>query len=162
MSEKFMLADMPMPPSSNSQYMIRTMFDKVTKKPRGWLAPTLALEEFEDKFEAWRKENLVLVEKARQFILNECLMKGKMVRADWYFCFPSTKLWTQDGRPKKLDTKNRIKAIQDAMADAVRVDDSHFWCGYDEKQETEKDARVYVVLKPFKPRSVRDMKKEDL
>lgn len=158
----FSLADMPMPPSSNHQYMVRASFDKVLKRPKGWLAPTKDLETFEKDFESWRKQNLVAVELARKFILDKCLMKGGMVRADWYFCFPHSKMWTLDGRAKKLDTKNRVKAIQDCLADAIRVDDSHFWCGYDEKQETEKNPRVYVVLKPFKPRSVRDMKKEDL
>jgi hypothetical protein len=149
----FMLADIPFPPSSNNQYIVRAVRDpKMKSGARGWLAPSQGLDQFHDAFELWRKGSLVLVEKARKFILDECLMKGAMVRLDWYFALSHSQMWTLDGRPKRIDTKNRIKSVQDCVAEAVRVDDMHFWCGYDERVETEKDPRVFCVLRPHKPR----------
>lgn len=157
---KICLSNMPMPPSGNNQYINRVSMKG--GKPRSWRAPSKELEDFQDQFKAWREENKVLVAKARAFCLNEILMKGLMVRADFYFCFPREKLWTKDDRPKILDTQNRVKGIQDELADALGIDDCHFWAGYSEKQETNKAPWVYAVLKPVHAKRVSDVKPEDL
>lgn len=160
---KFCVADMPLPPSANNQYIVRSVRDpKQRTGARGWLAPSRDLEAFKEAFESWRKEHLVLVEKARKFVLDECLMQGKMARVDWYFALSHSSMWTLDGRPKRLDTKNRIKAVQDALADALRIDDMHFWCGYDERVETEKTPRVFAVIRPHRPRGIADLNLGDL
>lgn len=43
------------------------------------------------------------------------------------FFFPLNRLFTLDGRIKKLDASNRVKAAQDALASMLEIDDSKFF-----------------------------------
>lgn len=158
---KFTLSDLPMPPSSNHQYFV-TSFIK-DGRPFGKLAPSRELKDFENRFGEWRLKNNVLVAKARKFVREEILLKDLMIQIDTYFCFPGTALWTQKGMPKKMDASNRIKALHDCIADALEIDDSWFWEGRFEKIETNRaEPWCFVVLKPWKTRSVGQIKEEEL
>jgi len=42
------------------------------------------------------------------------------------FFFGRRALYTKDGRLKKMDVSNRLKALHDAMGDALGIDDSRF------------------------------------
>lgn len=165
---KFTLSQIPMPPSSNHQYAAMAVRGGHSAKngERLWfgkLRPTRELEDYVKAVAAWAKTNEVAVAKAKSFIRNEILLKGQMVRIDTYACFHGTNLWTQKGLAKRMDGSNRIKALHDCLAEILQVDDSHFWSGSFEKLETEKgEPWVFVVLKPWAPRSVRDIDKETL
>lgn len=49
------------------------------------------------------------------------------------FMLPRNKVYTKDGRPKKFDITNRIKALDDCICDAIGIDDRHIFQSYSEK-----------------------------
>ena len=145
-----------MPPSQNHQYAAMAIRDR----NGGWfgkIRPTRELENYVKAFANWAMVNNVAVAKARKFIRDEILMKGKMIGIDSYSCFPGTSIWTQKGMPKRLDASNRIKALHDCLAESLQVDDSYFWDGRFVKMETSRaEPWVFVELYPVEPISVRD------
>ena len=161
-----------MPPSSNHQYAARGFPGQHAKgftgnkNPNFVLAkicPTGELTKYERSVKEWCEKEKVLIAKARQFIRDQVLMKGDMLRVETYACFPGTALWTQKSAPKKMDGTNRLKALHDCMAEHLQVDDSWFWNSTVEKLETTKpEPWVFMVLKPWKPRPVSEIKLEDL
>jgi hypothetical protein len=157
---KFVLSQIPMPPSSNRQYWATAFM--IAGKPTGRLAPSTELKQYVRDFAAWAERNSVLLAKAKKFIRDEILLKDLMLQVDTYACFPGTSLWTQKGMPKKMDATNRLKALHDCLSEVLAVDDSWFWGGHVEKIETRKEPYAFVVLKPFKPRAVADLNKETL
>jgi hypothetical protein len=46
--------------------------------------------------------------------------------------FEPGRLFTKDGRRKKLDASNRIKPIHDALAEILGIDDRFFYTGQSE------------------------------
>lgn len=57
-------------------------------------------------------------------------VKGqRMKAAKWYavaFTFLGPRVERKDGEPRKLDVTNRVKAVEDALAKAIGIDDSRF------------------------------------
>lgn len=43
-----------------------------------------------------------------------------------WFCFPREKILTLDGSPKTIDVSNRIKMLEDRLAEIIEVDDKFF------------------------------------
>lgn len=179
MTPYFTLSNIPMPPSHNDQYAARAFKNKHSQAanaifaksgksaPSGFtmarICPTRELETYQGKtFKAWAETNAVALAKARQFMRDEILMKGEMLSIHRFVCWPSDKLWTLKGQPKKLDATNRIKALDDCLAAALGVDDTCFWGGQVIKFETTKDPYVIVCIKPWKPLGVRDISAEFL
>ena len=149
-----------MPPSSNEQYWVKAFM--VNGKPMGKIASSKELTQYVKDMEAWRLRNLVLVNRARQFV-KEILLQQKMIRIDRYVAFEHSKFFTLKGAPKKIDATNRIKAFDDCLADILQLDDSLFWSSYVEKIETvESNPYVTVVIKSHEPRGMRDLSKESL
>lgn len=161
MTPYYTLGNIPMPPSSNEQYWARAVCR--AGKWMGVIAPSTSLTKYQDKtFDAWAKQSNVALLKARQFIQTE-MLKGKMIAVHRIVCFPHHDLWTKDSRPRRLDGTNRIKALDDCLADVLQVDDSCFWAGSIMKCETSKpDPYVIAVIKGHTPIGVRDITPEFL
>lgn len=53
------------------------------------------------------------------------VLKGKRLKFDMYVV--KTDWYTKDGRIKKNDITNRIKIFEDAVMEALGLDDSHVW-----------------------------------
>lgn len=121
------------------------------------LAPSRELDAYVKAFGNWALVNNVAVAKAKKFIRDDILMKGKMIGVDAFCCFPGTSLWTQKGLPKRMDASNRIKALHDCLAETLTVDDSSFWDVRAVKMETSRpEPWVFVELYPVSTISVRD------
>lgn len=156
----FVLSGLPMPPSSNHQYAARGF--KQGNFVLAKIAPTGELNTYTDKIYAgWAAENVVAITRAREFIRNR-MMTGEMVRIDRFCCFPHTDMWTQKSVPKKMDGTNRVKALDDCLAESLKIDDSYFWASYVEKIETTKAPYCIIVLKGHKPRGVPDINGKNL
>lgn len=155
---RFTLSNIPMPPSSNAQYAAMAVRGK-EGRTFGKIRPTRELENYVKDFGNWALANNVALAKAKKFIRDEILMKGKMLGVDTFTCFPGTSLWTQKGLPKRMDASNRIKALHDCLADSLQVDDSYFWEGSFSKMETSRPQPwVFVEIYPADTISVRDWK----
>lgn len=80
-----------------------------------------------------------------------------ILNVDTYFVFPYSKLFTKDGRPKKLDANNRTKATLDAIATLTNIDDRYYFGGYCEKLHGESQTPYTIVqLKPMEAQNVKN------
>ncbi len=112
-----------------------------------------------ETFLSWRYENNLKIIGARKTI-KSWLAMGYKIRMDGFFCFPKRKLYNLDGTTKKMDVKNRLKALHDCFSEHLRVDDSKFWSGYDEKIQSDNiKPWCFVIITPFKDRTLSDLKK---
>ena len=158
---KFVLTNIPMPPSSNAQYAAMAIRGGEGRW-FGKIRPTKALENYHEEFNKWRMINNIAVGKARVFIRDN-LLKDKMLSVDTYCCFPHSDMWTIKSTVKKMDASNRLKALHDCLSDVLQIDDSWFWKSSVEKLETKtENPWCFVVIKPVTVRSVRDIKQADL
>lgn len=72
------------------------------------------------------------------------------LKVDYFFMFKRERLYTKDGRPKRLDVANRIKAVQDCFFHSLGIDDKHVFCSMIEKISGENES-VTIVLHPHEP-----------
>lgn len=93
------------------------------------------------------------------------MLKGQrpdsMFEIETLFVFHKSRLYTKDGRIKKLDTSNRIKPCHDAISMVLGLDDSRFnltaskvYC------DLENDEQTIVVVKPSELKGLDQIKKE--
>lgn len=119
------LNGLPMPPSSNNMYA-------TVGRRRIKSRETLTWERDTDR---WALKNAQELIQARA-LLGQAVAKGEVIDIDAQFWFRYEKVLTIKGKPKKLDTSNRIKGLHDALARLLRIDDCHFWHGSFEKIPT--------------------------
>ena len=158
--QKLILSDIPMPPSENRAYWARPYRDKRTGAPKACIAPSRELTEYQKKdFLAWRYESNIQLASCRKKI-KEWMAMSYLIRVDSFICENRTKLFNLKNMPKKYDVKNRLKPMHDCLAEALQIDDSYFWSGYDEKIITNKEPFVFVILRPFKPRKINELPRD--
>lgn len=155
MAEKFRLLNLPYPPSTHDQYMPIRMGNVAR------VVPTGQLKKFQKDCERYFMDNFLVVGKARQ-ACREWMLKGNMLQVDFYFFAHGTRLWTQHDAPRKYDTSNLVKPVEDELAKLLQVDDSCFFRGSHEKAETMRsDPFVNIMLRPWKPRSFQEIKEQE-
>ena len=154
---KFRLSGIPMPPSSNHQYAARAFprrGEGGKSFPLAKICPTRELEDYQKAFKVWADARLVQVVKAGVLARN-WMLQGYMLHVFTGVCWPRTKLWTLDREPKKNDVTDRIKALHDCLALAIKVDDRCFWSTAEKKLETKKaEGWCYVEISPVRPCTV--------
>ena len=104
----------PIPPSSNNQYIL------VRGRGRTFHAPSQELKNYRKAMDAYFIEQ----EKPLQFAKE--LFAGYPLAIHCSFGFEKSRLLTKKGTFKRLDVSNRIKAIHDAFATALLIDDCNF------------------------------------
>lgn len=114
------LRDLPMPPSINACYANNP------KAGRGRFK-TAAYDFFIKEMMYWRLKNLASVNSAKAILHG--LTPGQAIRVEHMFCFERHRIMTKSGRPKKNDTANRIKPLDDQLAFILGIDDCLFWAG---------------------------------
>jgi len=92
---------------------------------------TKAYTTFENDAWIWSLKHAPQVRMARQIC--QSLGPGRFLLVHMDFFFEQGKILTKIGTPKKLDTSNRIKATEDALAKILGIDDSWFWNGQQTK-----------------------------
>lgn len=122
---QILLTGLPMPPSSNNIY--------VTSRS-GHRFPSLELKAFKKAMADWRLENLALVTTARRELVARFKSEQRFVRIDRYFVFPRDRVLNLDGTATRQDASNRIKGLDDSLANEVLgLDDCWFVSGWCEK-----------------------------
>jgi len=122
------LTNIPMPPSTNHLY--------ASIKTRGRIIRVKSQEykSWEKEFFAWSVVYRAQIKAVKEWALEQT-SRNCTIRLDRYFWFCRSDIVCKDGTPKKLDVTNRIKAIDDAIAKLIGIDDSWYWSGYISKNE---------------------------
>lgn len=136
---QFEINNFPMPPSVNKLYAYtgsRVVKTKVYRK-------------FDEDVRRWRYGNDGVVRQIREFIVG---LKEHVIHIDTYFHMGRASVLTKEGKPKRNDTSNRIKALHDVLAEHILgIDDCYFWSGSFEKVvldgANEQSEHVRIVLK---------------
>lgn len=117
------LSALPLPPSVNRLYERRGGPGRGMKKTAEYVEYLAAVE-------SWRLQRLDRVARMRRD-LSAWLRANPTGRlhVDAHFRFRRGAVLCKDGRPKRNDTENRLKALLDAVAGLIGCDDSLFWSG---------------------------------
>lgn len=155
MVEKYRLVNFPQPPSIHDQYQAITMGG------RARIVPTRHLTNFQKACEKYFSERFLDVGMARKNV-RDWLLKGYMVRTDFFFFAHETRVYTLKDAPRRYDTSNLVKSIEDELAKLLQIDDCHFFKGSHEKcLTTRSEPFVNIMLRPWKPRSFQDIKEQE-
>lgn len=111
-----LLRDLPMPPTSNSQYTIA----------RGRFIPAKGLKQYKAAMMAWAFKEAANTRVDRR-IISEWLGQGLALECRAVFFFYRKNLFTKKQMPKRIDVSNRIKACHDEVAKILGIDDSLFF-----------------------------------
>jgi hypothetical protein len=129
---RMVLQHLPMPPSSNALYRNATERDRARYSAFGKSCPprfkTEAYDRYYQEMKIWCMQNQSALDRVRDSLV-PLLGPHKVLRRDVELVFPTSAVLTKDGRPKKNDTFNRLKALDDLLAEALGVDDCYFWSG---------------------------------
>ena len=127
-----------MPPSCNAPYRLFHV-NGIVKRAKG--KEQVA---FEKDVTLWAMANSALVKHARAAL--ESRHEARLV-VDRMFCFPLHEIVCKDGQVKKNDTTNRIKALDDAIATVLGIDDKNFWSGsFDKAVDTDGHRHVMISI----------------
>jgi hypothetical protein len=143
------LLALPMPISVNDSTM-----NNPRKGGRGRIK-TKAYRDYEKAMEVYRLANLAQVNEAKWEIMRQTL-NGKVLHLEYEFWFHAHKIICQgpkiQGKPKRNDTANRLKCLDDQLATILQVDDSYFWSGsFDKKalsfSDTPEQVKVTITFR---------------
>lgn len=127
MNTPIIFTNFPMSPSSNSMY---SSFN-------GRLIKSKEARIFVELTKKWSWSHFQKIQAFKAKYENQTL------RVDTYFVFNRNRFFTKNGKIRKLDFSNRIKAAHDCFSDILGVDDSMFLEGYFCKKITN-DSRDYI------------------
>lgn len=130
-SKSVRLWGLPMPPSVNACY---------SNVPGRGRCKTLEYKNYTNLVHYWAMKNASTVRNAQHQLRG--LQADEVIKMEYrFFCDRKKVINKKDGRPKKNDTANRLKPLDDQIAALVQIDDSLFWHGVFEK--------IPVVMKPL-------------
>ena len=70
----------------------------------------------------------------------------RFIHVDTVFYMLRGRILCKDGTPKRNDTSNRIKALHDALAQILGIDDSYFFSGSYDKIAVDDEMHVGVDI----------------
>lgn len=140
--ESIIIRDLPLPPSSNNQYLL------VRRKGKSYHVSSPELKKFKVEMEEYP------LKRPNDFIQNLSLIKAwkeKKLRLEFHstFYFSYGRIFTKDHRPKKMDVSNRIKALHDCVASMLGMDDSIIFKMVAEKTLAKMDEKERVEIQIF-------------
>lgn len=111
---------LPFPPTSNKIYIVYMSQGKVRH------GASQVLREFKRDFYHYEKCHALLCLQNRN-LAQEWVKKNFVLHIHTEFFFEKSRIFTKDGRIKKIDLSNRLKAIHDLVSTLLRIDDSIFF-----------------------------------
>lgn len=127
----------PLPPSENILYR---------NVPRVGRVATKELKQYREECKIWEYQNKAAAETFKNMCFKHW-SNTSMFQFDYFFIMKKERIFTKDGRPKRLDVANRIKAMQDSLCNILGLDDKHIFSSYIEKLVGEKEC-VHIEIKP--------------
>jgi len=137
--KSILIQNFPLPPSENQIYR---------NVPRVGRVATQELKDYKRACAFWGMANKqykqIFWELAQEY-------PGHVLKVDAYIILKHERLWTKDGRPKKLDASNRLKALHDQLAEYLGIDDKAFFNVSAEKVSGEQECAVLIIgwVKPM-------------
>jgi hypothetical protein len=86
------------------------------------------------------------VKEANHFLKKLCDTKEYVLEVNRLFFFNYGQVITKDGRPKKHDVSNRIKAFDDNLSKIIGIDDRFFWFGKEGKLPVSNEAHEFTIV----------------
>lgn len=109
------LNEIPMPPTANQRLI----------PAGGRLIKSQTCRNFDKAVQVWMlRQRSKLFDDRRK--AKEWIDTGFMIKVDFCFYWPKSKLISKDGMPKRLDDSNRLKDAEDAVSDIIGIDDKWF------------------------------------
>jgi Holliday junction resolvase RusA-like endonuclease len=139
--------DFPMPPSINTAYAT------ILRHGRPIKIKSRDMHRFDSDCDSWLLKHAQVVRKTIQDLQSDSL-RGKKIQIKFLFLFPPAKLLCKDGRTKRLDVTNRIKAVEDQVSKILGIDDKHFWSGSYAKQITPHEMRAILSIEVLPDQSL--------
>lgn len=133
----FVIDGFPLPPSVNGLYAW----------VQGRMVKSKEYRDYEKKVHSWLVDNQEQIKSVRQFIKNLGL---QVIHIDSVFHITKHEIICLNGKPKRNDTANRLKALHDVLASFILgIDDSYFWsCAADKiAVDGKSSACVNITLK---------------
>jgi hypothetical protein len=138
---KIIIRDFPFPPSSNAtrgSFFDRehVYFNKKKNAPvKGKMRhyDTAIYKSYKTSCEAWAWQNWKPLREAIPLLRQALRMDKGMLRVDSYFGFHHGNVWTANGKLRRVDAANRVKACFDELAKYLTIDDLVFNVGHAEK-----------------------------
>ena len=142
--EAVAFAKLPLPPSSNNQYFLARRGSKT------YHVPSDELKLFKVKMNGYPVLNGNLF-KMNKSIVKSWISDSYALECRIMFFFKKERVFCKDGRPKKMDVSNRLKALHDQLATLLEIDDSWFFKIYAEKcvAEGNLNEESYVEISPI-------------
>lgn len=135
MSDKHILIkDFPLSPSINKCYR---------NLPRGGRCSTKDLLDYKESCRIWAIKNKNIIESAKYLLNGE--WKDRILRLDAYFIFKRERLYCKNGKPKKNDVGNYLKAFEDCLYKELGIDDSFNFGIYLEKSEGQTEGIIVFI-----------------
>lgn len=123
-----------------------------SKNGRTFRAPRPELHKFKKDMVDWAWLNKDVIELIKSFIPDNTPINMRIILG-----LTKSRLWTKDGRPKKIDALNWTKAMIDCLAIHLERDDKLFWNVRIEKAEIEGEKSEYtVMISKYQPRSYKE------
>jgi len=135
------LKDLPIPPSANALYSSFVRGNKIFK------CKSKVYTEYEKKIKLYGIKNHSLLLSAHKQIKVWLENPQVVLNIDQVFYQPKTDCLTLDGRIKKNDVFNLLKALHDQIGFLLLIDDRFFFSGNVVKVISERD-RVNVAISP--------------
>lgn len=138
------LFNLPMSPSSNTQYRtFRNQGKTYHAISKTYAKYKQSMHEYPFRFP------YVFSQAKKQ--MGEWVRDGVKLEFHSVFFFKQKKIFTLEGRPQKLDTSNRIKALHDVVSEMLGVDDSMYFRIFAEKAQAIGDEMVCIEILPYRP-----------
>lgn len=158
---------LPLPPSTNNLYETGARkvlkINKNGKRYEGFKTSRRRSDElvhFQAQMKSfaninYERINLIKIQ------INNWIEQGFVIRMDSFVAFEYSRVWSLQGKPKQIDSDNRIKSLQDCIADMLGIDDKHIFIVNMEKItcEFKLDEQAIISLEAVKPRTLNDIKK---
>lgn len=135
----FTIDRFPIPPSANELYAF--------SRQAGRMIKTREYRNYEKAVYSWLTTNPEQIKGIREFLTD---IGDSVIDISSHFHMPKKSIICLNGKPKRNDTSNRIKALHDALSSIILgVDDRYFWSGTFNKvvADDKSNGHVQIILK---------------
>jgi len=166
---KYIFDNLPFPPTVNKMYatVINPKFINWIRRggnhrnpkgrpPQSYRILTKDSNAYKARMAQWAIFNSDIVKKASDKLKEELLLENKVIELRAYFCLPREQIWYKNGKFKKMDAANRLKALHDSLSDVLGIDDKYFYPGPSPKVILSGDRKSECVLVIMEPKPVMD------
>lgn len=141
--QSIVIKEFPVPPSANALYAY----------VKNRMVKTAKYRKYEQEVFKWLTVNHDKVREIRSFVKD---LSPFVLHVDATFHMKRSDIICLNGKPKRNDTSNRLKALHDVLSMIIiGVDDSYFWSGSFHKvairESKDPSVEITLILRPIEP-----------